>query len=106
MANILQDIIQSEEEALRIENEARQEALVIVSEARKKADSVIEEALSQGEEITKAILEEAKAEALREQEQNINAQRESGEKLRMRSKEKLEEAVGFILGKVVNKSWQ
>ncbi|HHY65033.1 MAG TPA: hypothetical protein GX501_08305 [Clostridiaceae bacterium] len=106
MVNILQDIIQSEEEALRIENEARQQALAIVAKARKKAETIIEEAFSQGEEITKAILDEAKAEALRERENNISVQKEASERIRMESGMKLEEAVRFIMGKVVDKSWQ
>lgn len=106
MENILQDIIQSEEEALRIENEAKQEALNIVSDARKKAEGIIEEAFTQGEEITKVILDEAKADAINERRQSVSAQQEIDEQIRIKSREKLEKAVDFIVGKVVNKSWQ
>lgn len=106
MGNILQEIIQSEEEALRIENEARQEALNIVSEARKKAESVIEEAFGQGEEITKAIFDEARAAALNERKKSLDARKEADELFRQRSREKLDKAVDFIFGKVVNSSWQ
>ncbi len=106
MENILQEIIQSEEEALRIENEAKQKALLIVSEARKNAESIIESAFAQGEEITEAILEEAKTEALNEREQGMGARKEADDRIRMKSREKLEKAVGFIFGKVVNKPWQ
>lgn len=106
MENILQEIIQSEQEALRIENEARQEALIIVSEARKNAESIIENAFVQGEEITKAILGEAKKEALDERKQGMEARKEADEKFRQKSREKLDKAVDYILGKVVNKSWQ
>lgn len=106
MENILQEIIQSEEEALGIENEARQEALIIVSEARKNAESIIENAFVQGEEIAKAILDEAKAEALKEREQSMSVQKESEDMIKLKSREKLEKAIEYIFGKVVNKSWQ
>jgi len=106
MENILQEIIQSEEEALRLENEARQEALNIVAEARKKAESIIEDAFSQGEEISKAILDEAKADALKERSKSLEARKEADEIFRLKSREKLDKAVDFIFGKVVNKSWQ
>lgn len=106
MENILQDIIQSEEEALKIENEAQQEALNIVSEARKKAEGILEGAFTQGEEIAKDLLNEAKTEAFDERKQSMDVQKEADERIRIKSREKLEKAVDFIVGKVVNKSWQ
>lgn len=106
MENILQDIIQSEEEALRIENEAKQEALIIVSDAKKKAEGIIESAFTQGEEIEKDLLDEAKDEAFAERKQSIGVQQEAGEQIRTKSREKLGKAIDFIVGKVVNKSWQ
>jgi len=106
MENILQDIIQSEEEALRIENEAKSEALAIVSDAKKKAEQIIESAFTRGEEIEKELMETAKAEALNERKQSMNAQQEAEEQIRIKSREKLGKAVDFIVGKVVSKSWQ
>lgn len=106
MENILQDIIQSEEEALRIENEAKQEALIIVSDAKKKAEGIIEGAFTQGEEIEKDLLDDAKDEAFTERKQSKGVQQEVGEQIRTKSREKLGKAVDFIVGKVVNKSWQ
>lgn len=106
MENILQDIIQSEEEALRIENEAKQEALIIVSDARKKAEAIIEGAFTQGEEIEKDLLNNAKDEAIAERKQSMGAWQEADERIRIKSSEKLEKAIDFIVGKVVNKSWQ
>lgn len=106
MENILQDIIQSEEEALRIENEAKQEALIIVSDARKKSEGIIEGAFTQGEEIEKDILNNAKDEAIAERKQSMGVQQEADERIRIKSREKLEKAIDFIVGKVVNKSWQ
>jgi len=106
MENVLQDIIQSEEEALRIENEAKLEALAIVSDAKKKAEQILENAFIQGEEIEKDLMESAKAEALKERKQSMNAQQEIEEQIRIKSREKLSKAVDFIVGKVVSKSWQ
>ncbi len=106
MDNILQDIISSEQEALKIENEAKQEALNIVSEAKKKAEVIIEEAFSQGEEIAQDLLKVAKTEAFDERRQSMGVQQEADERIKAKSREKLEMAVDFIVGKVVNKSWQ
>lgn len=106
MENILQDIIQSEEEALRIENEAKLEALAIISDAKKKAEQIIESAFTQGEEIGKDLLKKAEDEALDERKQRMSTQQGAEQQIRIESREKLGKAVDFIVGKVVNKSWQ
>jgi hypothetical protein len=36
----------------------------------------------------------------------MGARKEADDRIRMKSREKLEKAIGFIFGKVVNKPWQ
>lgn len=106
MENILQDIIQCEEEAARLESEAKQEALEILTKARKSAEEIIEKSLVDGEAMVEDILQKARSEAndVRKQHQEINL--EADEKFRLKSREKLDTAAEFIAGRVVNKSWQ
>ena len=52
MEKILQGIIQSEEEALGLENEAKQQASVIITEAEKKAAEILEKSVQEGETLS------------------------------------------------------
>ncbi len=106
MDSILQDIIQSEEEALRLEEEAKKQSLEILTEARKKAEEIIEKSLVEGENMVEDILQKARTEALDERKHHERAHFESNEQIKVKAREKLDEAVDYIVGRVVNKSWQ
>lgn len=103
MENILQDIIRSEEEALRLEEEARQKSLEMLTEARKKAEEILEKSLIEGEAMVDELLQKARTEALDDHKLKDAEQDEEALK---KSRAKLEAAVDYIVGRVVNKSWQ
>ena len=106
MDSILQDIIQSEDEALRLEDEAKRQSLEILTEARKKAEDIMEKALVEGEAMVEHILQQARNEALDERKSKEKAHFESNEQIKVKAREKLNEAVDYIVGRVVKKSWQ
>jgi vacuolar-type H+-ATPase subunit H len=106
MDNVLQDIIKSEEEALKIEEEAKQEALEILSEARKKAEEILEKSLEEGENVAEDLLQKARSEAVKEKNLRESSKDKADEQTRTKSREKLDKAADFIAGRVVNKSWQ
>jgi len=100
MNNILQDIIRCEQEASRLEEEARKQALKIISEARKKAAELMEKSLIEGEALSENILKEAKEKS--EQQLNSITDQETFSV----SPEKLQTAVNLIVERVVDKPWQ
>ena len=106
MDNVLQYIIQSEEEALKIEEEAKKQSLEILSIARKKAEEILEKSLIEGEELVEDILEKARSQAAEESDLHKNSKDKVDEHIRTKSKEKLDAAANFIVGRVVNRSWQ
>ncbi len=106
MDDILQDIINREEEALRIEEEAKKQSLDILTEARKKAEEVLEKSLVEGESVAEEILKKARDEAFEERKLHDNQTLGEQEQTRARFREKLNEAADYIVGRIVNKSWQ
>lgn len=106
MDDILQDIIKREEEALKLEEEAKRQSLEILTDARKKAEEILEKSLAQGEGMAEEILNKARAEALDERKLHESANLENEEQTRKKYREKLNEASDFIVGRIVNKSWQ
>jgi vacuolar-type H+-ATPase subunit H len=104
MESILQDIIQSEEEALKLEEAARQQSLDILTEARKKAEEILEKSLIEGEALVDELLQKARIEA--SDERRLQPNSELNEVQQKRSREKLDAAADFIVGRVVNKPWQ
>ena len=66
MEKILQSIIQSEDEALRLENNAKQQSLVILTEANKKASEILEKSVLEGETLSEELLQKARDEAINE----------------------------------------
>lgn len=106
MDNVLQDIIMCEEEAARLEEEAKSKSLELLTKARKKAEDILENSLVEGESMVDHILKKAQSEADDERKLNENAYMSQDEQSRMKSKESLNEAADFIVGRVVSKSWQ
>ena len=103
MDNILKEIIQYEQQALRLEEEARKEALEIIAEARKKAGEIMEKSLQEGESMVEDLLERARQEGIEEARRHENEQTEAGEQIRAMSRQRLEAAVDYIVERVVNK---
>lgn len=102
MEKILQGIIQSEEEALRLENEAKQQASVIITEAEKKAAEILEKSVQEGETLSGELLQKARDEAIKEKNLQAHSKTQSLEQIRIKSKERLQKAVDYIVEKVVN----
>ncbi|MGI6122865.1 MAG: hypothetical protein ACOYIG_01585 [Acetivibrionales bacterium] len=102
MNNILQGIIQSEEEASRIENEAKQQASMILAEARKNASEIMEKSLLEGDALTEALLQNARDEAVEEINSQTESKKSAQEQIRLKSKERLEKAAEYIVGRIVN----
>ena len=106
MDDILQDIINREEEALRLEEEAKKKSLDILTEARKRAEEILENSLVEGEKMAEEILVKARTEAVTERKLHEEANITSQEQTRLKYREKLDVAVDFIVERIVNKSWQ
>ncbi|NLL66168.1 MAG: hypothetical protein GX236_00515 [Clostridiaceae bacterium] len=102
MNNILQGIIQSEEEASRIENEAKQQASMILAEARKNASEIMEKSLLEGDALTEELLQNARDEAVEEINSQTESKKSAQEQIRLKSKERLEKAAEYIVGRIVN----
>lgn len=106
MDNVLQGIIKSEEEALRIEEIAKKQALEILAEARKKAEVILEKSLSEGETMAEDLLKKARAEVAKERDLNKSNKDVAEGHIMDNIPDKLNAASDYIVGKVVNKSWQ
>lgn len=106
MDSILQDIIHCEEEALRLEEQAKKQSLEILAEARKKADEILENSLVEGETMTEEMLQKAREDAIVERNHQENSQVKVDDQIRTNSREKINAATDFIVRRVVNKSWQ
>lgn len=102
MEKILQGIIQSEDEAHRLENEAKQQALVIITEAEKKASEILEKSIFEGETLSQELLQKGKDEAVNETNLQTDSKIQSLEQIRLKSKERLQKAADYIAETVVN----
>ncbi|MGI6086021.1 MAG: hypothetical protein ACOYIF_11395 [Acetivibrionales bacterium] len=102
MNNILQDIIQSEEEASRLEDEAKQKALVILAEARKMASEILEKSILEGETLSDELLRKAREEAAEEIRLQAESKNRAQEQIRLKAKGKLGKAADYIVERIVN----
>lgn len=102
MEKILQGIIQSEDEALKLENEARQQALVILAEAQKKAAEILENSVLEGEDLSEELLQKAREEAEEETRLQTDSKTQYLEQIRLKSKQKLKNAAEYIIERIVN----
>ena len=102
MNNILQDIIKCEQEASRLEEEARKQSITIISDARKKAAELMENSLIEGEKLCENLLQEAKKNA----EEEFQSSLMNDEQIKSVSPDKLEAAVNLIVERVVDEPWQ
>ncbi|NLE25903.1 MAG: hypothetical protein GX625_11295 [Clostridiaceae bacterium] len=102
MNTILQGIIESEEQASNLENEAKQQALLILTEARKKASEILEKSLLEGETLSDELLQKARDEAIEEANLQVDSKNKAQEQIRLKSKEKLNKAAEYIMERIVS----
>ncbi len=102
MNTILQGIIESEEEASKLENEAKQKALLILTEARKNASEILEKALLEGEKLSDELIQKARDEAVEEANLQADSKSHSQEQIRLRSKERINKAAEYIIERIVS----
>lgn len=102
MNTILQGIIESEEQASNLENEAKQQALLILTEARKKASEILEKSLLEGETLSDELLQKARDEAIEEANSQADSKNHLQEQIRLKSKEKLNKAAEYIMERIVS----
>jgi vacuolar-type H+-ATPase subunit H len=102
MNTILLGIIASEEEASKLENEAKQQALLILTEARKKASEILEKSLFEGERLSEELLQKARDEAVEEANLQVDSKDKAQEQIRLKSKERLNKAAEYIVERIVS----
>ena len=102
MNTILLGIIASEEEASKLENEAKQQALLILTEARKKASEILEKSLFEGERLSEESLQKARDEAVEEANLQVDSKDKAQEQIRLKSKERLNKAAEYIVERIVS----
>lgn len=102
MNTILLGIIESEEEASRLENEAKQQALLILTEAKKKASEILEKSLLEGEVLSEELLQKARDEAVEEANLQVDSKNKAQEQIRLKSKERLNKAAEYIVERIVS----
>jgi len=98
---ILKEIREAEEKAEQIEARAVQEAKDIITAAKKEASVIMSESAEQAENEARGLISASENRAYRDAEE-IRAQvsAQCGE-LKNKSREKLNDAVDFIVGRIV-----
>lgn len=104
MENILTGILSCEEEAFKLQEDAKKQSLEIIAEARKKAADLLEKSLAEGEALVDSLIQQAKKESLEELKRQEALASDQG--LKAIPKQKLDDAVDFIVESVVNNPWQ
>lgn len=101
---ILNQIIETEQEAVRIEENSKREARELVARARQDAAAILEKGRIEREALRAEMLRRAR----QEMEQELKAREEAVEKaareLARGAEKQLDEAVQFILGRIVDSS--
>ena len=99
---ILNQIIEAEKEALQIEEDSRREARELVAKARQEAAAILEKGRLEGEarraEILKQTCQELEAEAKSREE----AVEKAALELERSAEQKVDSAVQYILGRIVD----
>lgn len=102
MNTILLSIIESEEEASALENEAKQQALLILAEARKRASEILERSLFESEALSEELLQKARDGAVEEANLQAGSKKKAQEQIRLESKERLNKAAEYIFERIVS----
>lgn len=98
---ILREIREAEEKAEQIEAKALQKAKDIIAAAKKEASVIINKSVEQAENEARGLISASENKAYQHTEE-IKAQiLAQCEELRNQSKEKLNDAVDFIVGRIV-----
>lgn len=101
---ILQEIIQVEKEAARLEEESKKQAREIVTEAKKQAADLLEKSISEGEAVTADILKQARLSAEMEIESRQKSSEAEAGNLRNTAERSMNQAVQYIVGRIVDVS--
>ena len=101
---ILTEIIETEKEAVRIEEESSRQVREMVADARKNTADINEKCISDSESVRADILQRTRMEAQNEIERHEESVVKSADELKQHAKQHLDEAVEFILGRIVDLS--
>jgi V/A-type H+-transporting ATPase subunit G/H len=101
---ILNQIIEAEQEAARIEENSRTEARELVAKARQEAAAILEKGRAEGEAQRAEILKSARQELEMEAKAREEAVEKAALELSRGAEQKLDSAVQFILGRIVDSS--
>ena len=99
--NILNEILETEQEAARIEDDARKEARELVAKARQEAAAIIEEGRTKSEAVRAEILKKARQELDRDMKSREEAVEKEALQLAQIAGKRLDAAVKLILGRIV-----
>lgn len=101
---ILNQILETEQEAARIEENSKKEAREIVAKAKQEAAAILETSRAQSESLGAEILKEARQRLELEMKSREEAVEEAASKLAGSAERRLDAAVQFILGRIVGSS--
>lgn len=101
---ILNQIIETEREAVRIEEDSKKEARELIAKARQDAATILEKSRTESEALRAEILRRARQDLEAETKAREEAVEETALQLSSSAEEKLDAAVQFILGRIVDLS--
>lgn len=101
---ILNQIIETEREAVRIEEDSKKEARELIAKARQDAAAILETSRAESEALRAEILRRARQDLEAETKAREEAVEETALQLSRSAEEKLDAAVQFILGRIVDLS--
>lgn len=101
---ILNQIIEVEQEAQRIEENSKKEARELVAKAKQEAAAILENGRARGEALRAEILERARQDMEKEMKAKEDALEKEARQLAHSAEKKLDTAVQFILGRIVDVS--
>lgn len=101
---ILNQIIETEQEAARIEEDSKREARELIAKARQDAAAILERGKSEGEAQRAEILKRARQDMELEMKTREEASEKAAQELARSAEKKLDAAVQFILGRIVDVS--
>lgn len=102
--DVLQEIVSVENQAEQIEAQAQQRARDIIAAAKKDASVLVEKAVEQAEKEAKDIIKSAEVKASRDIENKKQTTQAQCMAIKENSEKKLEKAIDFIMGRIVNSS--
>ena len=101
---ILNQIIEAEQEAAQIEENSKKEARELIAKARQDAAAILETSRAESEALRSEILKRARQDLEAETKAREEAVEETALQLSRSAEEKLDAAIQFILGRIVDLS--